>query len=106
MAASASPLGKAGAGSDSKGGEREVQQKRTKEIDGKLSNNGLECDDNGTKEEENIMEDKVFEDSTMKLYVRTIATAEKLSKMLDVRLNTFLSKNRWLLIITEQRRIE
>ena len=64
MAASTSLLRKAGAGSDSKGGGQEVQQRRTKEISGKLSNNGL---DNGTKEEENIMEDKVLEDSKMKL---------------------------------------
>lgn len=47
MAASASLLGKAGTGSDSKGGG-EARRRRTKEIDGELSDNGI---DNGTKEE-------------------------------------------------------
>ena len=72
MAASASLLGKAGAGSDSKGGG-EARRRRTKEIDGNLSYNGI---NNGNKEEENIKENKVVEDqfeSMMKQYDMMIA---------------------------------
>ena len=41
MAASAALLGKAGAGSDSKGGGRDGRRRRKKEIDGKVMKN--EC---------------------------------------------------------------
>ena len=46
------------------------------------------------------MEDKVLEDSKMKLYVRAIVLAERLNKALEVRLDVLL------LMLTEQRMME
>ena len=84
MVASASSLGNAGAGTNSKGG-REARQRRTTEKDGKLS-------DNRTKEKEKVMEDKLLEDSTAKLYVRAIALADRLDRALKVRLGILFNQ--------------
>ena len=95
MVASASFLRKAGVGSDSKGGGEE-RRRRTKEIDEKLSNNGI---DNGTKDEENVMEDEVSEDSTEKIYVRAIVMVDRLNKALKVRLNILFDQEQ---LVTEE----
>ena len=85
MAASASPLGNAGAGTDSKGGG-EARQRRTTEKDRKLS-------DNGTKEKEKVMEDGLLlEDRKAKLYVRVIALAYSLNRALKVRLGILFNQ--------------
>ena len=47
----------------------------------------LSRSDNRTKEEENVMVDKVLEDKEMKLYVKAIVLAEKLNKSLEVKLD-------------------
>ena len=75
MVASASPLGNAGAGIDSKDG-REARRRRTTEKDEKLS-------DNGTKEKEKVMEDGLsLEDRKARI------------EMMEVRLDLLLEQER------------
>ena len=85
MVASASPLGNAGAGIDSKDG-REARRRRTTEKDEKLS-------DNGTREKEKVMEDGLsLEDRKAKLYVRAIALADRINRTLKVRLGVLFNQ--------------